>query len=123
MANGIAFGRQVWLATGLLSRNSRFGRHPQPQSGPSRERRQHLLRAPTSPRHGLRYYFPRRRPMAIASSRRLEPEPPLPVRLIRMDESRRAGYRQALDFYGGRQWPGNARRGERRLTFNYAKAF
>ena len=32
-------------------------------------------------------------------------------------------YRDNLDFYEGRQWPGRARRGERRLTFNYAKAF
>ena len=50
-------------------------------------------------------------------------EPPFPLRLIRMDEARRGAYRQVLDFYGGRQWAGNARRGERRLTFNYAKAF
>ncbi len=54
---------------------------------------------------------------------RIASETPLPVRLQRMDESRRLAYRQALEFYGGRQWTGVARRGERRLTFNYAKAF
>ena len=61
--------------------------------------------------------------MAIVTSRRATAEPPLPVRLLRMDEARRGAYRQVLDFYGGRQWRGNPRRGERRLTFNYAKAF
>lgn len=54
---------------------------------------------------------------------RVTQESPLPVRLLRMDEARRLGYRQVLDFYAGRQWTGTARRGERRLTFNYAKAF
>ena len=49
-------------------------------------------------------------------------EPPLPVRLQRMDEDRLRRYRDNLAFYGGSQWEGRARRGERRLTFNYAKA-
>jgi len=39
-----------------------------------------------------------------------------------MDEERRRRYRENLAFYEGRQWPGRQRRGERRLTFNYAKA-
>jgi len=50
-------------------------------------------------------------------------EPPLPVRLRRIDEDRLRRYRENLDFYEGRQWAGRARRGERRLTFNYGKAF
>ena len=50
-------------------------------------------------------------------------EPPLPVRLRRMDEDRMRAYRDNLAFYEGRQWEGRARRTERRLTFNYAKAF
>ncbi|MBI5949046.1 MAG: phage portal protein [Chloroflexi bacterium] len=40
-----------------------------------------------------------------------------------MDEDRLRRYRDNLDFYEGRQWQGRARRGERRLTFNYARAF
>jgi hypothetical protein len=56
-------------------------------------------------------------------SRRPAPEPPLPVRLQRMDEDRLRRYRDNLAFYEGRQWPGRARRHERRLTFNYARAF
>jgi hypothetical protein len=40
-----------------------------------------------------------------------------------MDEDRRRRYRDQLDFYQGRQWPGRPRRHERRLTFNYARAF
>jgi hypothetical protein len=39
-----------------------------------------------------------------------------------MDEDRMRRYRDNLAFYEGRQWQGTARRGERRLTFNYAKA-
>jgi Phage portal protein, SPP1 Gp6-like len=50
------------------------------------------------------------------------PELPLPLQLQRMDEARRRAYRDNLDFYQGLQWAGRARRGERRLTFNYAKA-
>ena len=51
------------------------------------------------------------------------PETPLPVQLQELDRERRSRYRENLAFYEGRQWPGRARRGERRLTFNYAKAF
>jgi hypothetical protein len=40
-----------------------------------------------------------------------------------MDEDRMRRYRDNLAFYGGSQWEGRARRGERRLTFNYARAF
>ncbi|MGE0601719.1 MAG: phage portal protein [Dehalococcoidia bacterium] len=51
------------------------------------------------------------------------PETPLPVQLQELDHERRSRYRENLAFYEGRQWPGRSRRGERRLTFNYAKAF
>ncbi len=43
--------------------------------------------------------------------------------LARMDTERMKNYRELLDFYYGRQWEGRERRGERRLTFNYAKVF
>lgn len=49
-------------------------------------------------------------------------EPPLPIRLQRVDDDRLRRYRDNLAFYNGNQWEGRARRGERRLTFNYAKA-
>ncbi len=51
------------------------------------------------------------------------PETPLPLQLQHLDHDRLSRYRENLAFYEGRQWPGRARRGERRLTFNYAKAF
>ncbi len=47
---------------------------------------------------------------------------PLPLLLQRLDEDRRQRYRENLAFYQGSQWAGRPRRGERRLTFNYAKA-
>ncbi len=47
---------------------------------------------------------------------------PLPQLVARMDADRLRRYRDYLDFYHGRQWPGTARRRERRLTFNYARA-
>ncbi len=47
---------------------------------------------------------------------------PLPQQLERLDTDRLRRYQEHLDFYSGRQWPGRARPGERRLTFNYAKA-
>ncbi|MFN0147381.1 MAG: phage portal protein [Dehalococcoidia bacterium] len=50
------------------------------------------------------------------------PTLPLPQQLRRLDEERLRCYRDNLDFYQGTQWAGRARRGERRLTFNYAKA-
>ncbi|HEY83194.1 MAG TPA: phage portal protein [Dehalococcoidia bacterium] len=45
------------------------------------------------------------------------------AQLARMDLERIRGYKELLDFYHGRQWPGRERWGERRLTFNYAKVF
>lgn len=56
-------------------------------------------------------------------ARRPAAELPLPIQLRRRDEGRLHRYRENLDFYEGRQWLGRARKGERRLTFNYAKAF
>ena len=47
----------------------------------------------------------------------------LPQRLARMDAGRLRAYREHLDFYNGVQWPGSARRRERRLIFNYARVF
>jgi hypothetical protein len=41
--------------------------------------------------------------------------------LPRMDAARLRGYRENLAFYQGQQWPGNGRRRDRRLVFNYAK--
>lgn len=45
----------------------------------------------------------------------------VPQMVARMDWDRMRAYRENLDFYRGLQWPGAARRGERRLTFNYAR--
>lgn len=47
----------------------------------------------------------------------------LPQQLARRDLSRHRAYQENLDFYEGSQWLGNARRRERRLTFNYSKTF
>ena len=47
----------------------------------------------------------------------------LPARLARLELDRTRGYQELIDFYYGRQWGGRERRGERRLTFNYAKVF
>jgi len=49
----------------------------------------------------------------------------LPQQIARMDTDRLRTYRENLDFYNGLQWLGTpTRRGrERRLTFNYTKAF
>jgi len=47
----------------------------------------------------------------------------VPQQIERRDFQRLMTYRDNLDFYNGIQWLGNARRGERRITFNYAKAF
>ncbi len=44
-----------------------------------------------------------------------------PSQLINRDLDRVKGYKQLLDFYHGRHWEGYAKRGEKRLTFNYAK--
>lgn len=48
---------------------------------------------------------------------------PLPRQLDRRDEDRLRRYRDNLAFYEGQQWPGRPRRGERRLVFNYTRAF
>ena len=41
--------------------------------------------------------------------------------LTRRDINRLRNYKELLDFYHGTHWEGYARRGEKRLTFNYAK--
>jgi hypothetical protein len=46
-----------------------------------------------------------------------------PVELKRRDSERLKRYRELLDFYHGLHWEGRARRGDKRLTFNYAKVF
>ena len=48
---------------------------------------------------------------------------PRPQQLRTLDAERLRRYSEHLRFYGGDQWVGRARRGERRLTFNYARAF
>ncbi|OGO30699.1 MAG: portal protein [Chloroflexi bacterium RBG_16_56_11] len=47
----------------------------------------------------------------------------LPAQLARTDLERMRRYREMLDFYNGGQWAGRERRSERRLIFNYARAF
>ena len=44
-----------------------------------------------------------------------------PTVLNQRDLERLKGYKELLDFYHGHQWPGYRGRGEKRLTFNYAK--
>jgi hypothetical protein len=44
-----------------------------------------------------------------------------PSQLDKRDIDRLRSYRERLDFYHGQHWEGYARRGETRLTFNYAK--
>jgi hypothetical protein len=39
------------------------------------------------------------------------------------DRDRMRIYKEMLDFYQGKQWPGRERWGEKRLTFNYARVF
>jgi len=46
-----------------------------------------------------------------------------PTALARRDVDRLKGYKELLDFYHGVHWEGRERRGEKRLTFNYAKVF
>jgi len=46
-----------------------------------------------------------------------------PAELNRRDLDRFREYRGLLDFYHGRHWEGRDRRGDKRLTFNYAKVF
>ena len=45
------------------------------------------------------------------------------AQITRRDPDRIKGYRELLDFYQSKQWQGRERRGERRLTFNYARVF
>ncbi len=47
----------------------------------------------------------------------------LPQNIARMDADRLRAYRENLAFYNGAQWVGAPHRRERRLTFNYARAF
>ncbi len=51
------------------------------------------------------------------------PATALPLQLRAIDQDRLRHYRENLAFYEGEQWAGRARRGERRLVLNYAKAF
>ena len=44
-----------------------------------------------------------------------------PAQLVQRDIDRLKGYRELLDFYHGQQWESRAIRGEKHLTFNYAK--
>ncbi len=46
-----------------------------------------------------------------------------PAQLARRDTERLHSYRQLLDFYHGMQWDNRERRGEKHLTFNYARVF
>ncbi len=48
---------------------------------------------------------------------------PFPLQLRALDQDRLRRYREHLAFYEGDQWAGRARRGERRLVLNYARAF
>jgi hypothetical protein len=48
---------------------------------------------------------------------------PRPSQLRTLDAERLRRYRENLLFFNGEHWPGRPRRGERRLTFNYARAF
>ena len=47
----------------------------------------------------------------------------MPTQLTHRDTERLRRYKELLDFYHGQHWEGYARRGEKRLTFNYAKIF
>ncbi len=44
-----------------------------------------------------------------------------PAQLTRRDVDRLRSYKELLDFYHGQQWESRAIRGEKHLTFNYAK--
>jgi len=50
-------------------------------------------------------------------------EIPVSMQLAHRDMDRLKGYKELLDFYHGWHWEGRERRGEKRLTFNYAKVF
>ncbi len=50
-------------------------------------------------------------------------ETPILMKLTNRDIDRLKGYKELLDFYHGWHWEGRERRGDKRLTFNYAKVF
>ncbi len=50
-------------------------------------------------------------------------ETSIPMQLVHRDLDRIRKYKELLDFYQGKHWEGRDRRGEKRLTFNYAKVF
>jgi len=50
-------------------------------------------------------------------------ETSIPMQLTHRDIDRIRRYKESLDFYQGKHWEGRDRRGEKRLTFNYAKVF
>ena len=50
-------------------------------------------------------------------------ETSIPTQLNHRDFDRIKKYKDLLDFYQGKHWEGRDRRGEKRLTFNYAKVF
>lgn len=50
-------------------------------------------------------------------------ETSIPMQLTHRDLDRIRRYKELLDFYQGKQWEGRDWRGEKRLTFNYAKVF
>ncbi len=50
-------------------------------------------------------------------------ETSIPMQLIHREIDRIRRYKELLDFYQGKHWEGRDRRGEKRLTFNYAKVF
>ncbi len=50
-------------------------------------------------------------------------ETPIPQQLVQKDRDRIRTYKEMLDFYHSVHWEGRAIRGEKRLTFNYAKVF
>ncbi|MFC1902469.1 phage portal protein [Chloroflexota bacterium] len=47
----------------------------------------------------------------------------IPMQLTNREMDRIKGYKELLDFYHGWHWESRERRGEKRLTFNYAKVF
>ncbi|MBI4186056.1 MAG: phage portal protein [Chloroflexi bacterium] len=52
-----------------------------------------------------------------------EPVTPIPAQLAQRDAERLRVYQELMDFYHGVHWEGRDRRGEKRLTFNYARVF
>jgi hypothetical protein len=50
-------------------------------------------------------------------------ETSVPMQLAHRDADRLRRYKELLDFYNGQHWEVRATRGEKRLTFNYAKVF